>query len=109
MTGEARAGNRRQSPAARSDETRINAGQTGPRPERGVRVGHARKSALRAPEGASNVETRKKGRWVGRKPGVAAIHPGKDEGGNCDDANAWNTEKEIGGRRKIGVGVTTGR
>ena len=44
-----------------------------------------------------------------RKPGVAAIHPGKDEGGNCDDANAWNTEKEIGGRRKIGVGVTTGR
>ena len=45
MTGEARAGNRRQSPAARSDETRINAGQTGPRPERGVRVGHARKSA----------------------------------------------------------------
>ena len=44
-----------------------------------------------------------------RKPGVAAIHPGKGEGGICDDANAWNTEKEIGGRRKIGVGVTTGR
>ena len=44
-----------------------------------------------------------------RKHGVAATHPGKDEGGICDDANTWKAENEIGGRRKIGVGVTTGR
>ena len=44
-----------------------------------------------------------------RKHGVAAIHPGKDEGGSCDEANTCIAEKDLGGRQKIGVGVTTGR
>ena len=54
-------------------------------------------------------KTRKKGRWAGRKHGVAAIHPGKGEGGSCDEANTCIAEKDLGGRQKIGVGVTTGR
>ena len=37
-----------------------------------------------------------------RKSVIAAIHPGEDEGGSCDDANVWNTEKELGGRQKSG-------
>ena len=47
-------------------------------------------------------KTRKEGRWVGRKPGIAGIYPGEDEEGSCDEAKAWNTEKRSAGT-KIGV------